>query len=847
MEHALRRHLDQKNILERSHVNQLLKKAVEKPVVSVVAGAGCGKTQAVSAFLRQSGIRTVWIQLSQLDNYPARFWEMLVDTVGRIDRDFSVQMREMGFPDSLEATNRFLHMLAASCYRAKKVVVAFDNLHLISAPSIQGFIENLLSSHIETLCAILISRTTPEFPHFNMYANDRIAQVTKDDLCFTPREVKEYLEMAGMKPGADYLKKVYEVTEGWPVAVHLTGLCAGKPCKDPLEYSLPLLFDLVEHEMFSRYSAGARHAIVKLSLLEDFPAELVKIAAGSHFAEVMELLDTNMFVTFNPFNGRYTLQYFFMCFLREKQLSLKTEDADRFYAQAAAWYQSQNAVVEAATYFERCREYDALSEIMRHHNQYDDPGGKAVLFLDMLERFPAGYLKNHKLIRILKAHFYIQVSDIDKAWRDFVELEEELEKSPSPENNTLLGEVCIGLGMASIIRQSWDFEKYFLRAGKLLERGSALITEKQMFVGAHNALFLFSSKKGEMRKTIKALFEVMPAASRAMNGCAYGFEHLAATEAHYYKREFEAAAQYAWRAIERAKQKEQHDIAAQGYMLLMRIEFARGDYPETEAMWQTLREYIQAHPSAMCNNILDIAEGWLYTRIGHYEKVAAWILDDTLNGKINAPISMGRERLIKAEYFLELKKYFELLGLLEEAAEFSKWRGFWFLLLKTHLLAAICQHRTGNVERAAQKLKEAYEMAHGNGIVMPFIEQGRHMRSLIQAVKNMGGHGLPEAWLNDIQKKASTFAKRQLYMVNEYAKRHKKAEAGGNLSAREREVLFALCQALTREEIADSCGISVNTVKSVLRSIYNKLGAVNRSDAIRIAVDSGLMGDKKDA
>jgi LuxR family maltose regulon positive regulatory protein len=50
-------------------------------------------------------------------------------------------------------------------------------------------------------------------------------------------------------------------------------------------------------------------------------------------------------------------------------------------------------------------------------------------------------------------------------------------------------------------------------------------------------------------------------------------------------------------------------------------------------------------------------------------------------------------------------------------------------------------------------------------------------------------------------------------------------------------VLTGLSQGLTREEIAGASGISLNTVKSVIRSVYNKLGALNRADAVRIAAN----------
>ncbi|MDR1571100.1 MAG: LuxR C-terminal-related transcriptional regulator [Clostridiales Family XIII bacterium] len=68
-----------------------------------------------------------------------------------------------------------------------------------------------------------------------------------------------------------------------------------------------------------------------------------------------------------------------------------------------------------------------------------------------------------------------------------------------------------------------------------------------------------------------------------------------------------------------------------------------------------------------------------------------------------------------------------------------------------------------------------------------------------------------------------------------------RASAGLTLSRREIEVLCELSQGLTREEIANKKYISVNTVKSEIKSIYNKLGAVNRADAVRISTGLGIL------
>jgi RNA polymerase sigma factor (sigma-70 family) len=52
------------------------------------------------------------------------------------------------------------------------------------------------------------------------------------------------------------------------------------------------------------------------------------------------------------------------------------------------------------------------------------------------------------------------------------------------------------------------------------------------------------------------------------------------------------------------------------------------------------------------------------------------------------------------------------------------------------------------------------------------------------------------------------------------------------LSEREQDVLQQLAQGRLYKEIADGLGITVNTVRTHIRSIYEKLQARNRSEAV---------------
>lgn len=67
------------------------------------------------------------------------------------------------------------------------------------------------------------------------------------------------------------------------------------------------------------------------------------------------------------------------------------------------------------------------------------------------------------------------------------------------------------------------------------------------------------------------------------------------------------------------------------------------------------------------------------------------------------------------------------------------------------------------------------------------------------------------------------------------------AEGPEPLTARELEVLELLASGLQNKEIADRLAISERTVKFHVSSILGKLGATNRTEAVAIAVQHGLI------
>ena len=61
------------------------------------------------------------------------------------------------------------------------------------------------------------------------------------------------------------------------------------------------------------------------------------------------------------------------------------------------------------------------------------------------------------------------------------------------------------------------------------------------------------------------------------------------------------------------------------------------------------------------------------------------------------------------------------------------------------------------------------------------------------------------------------------------------------LSPREAEVLAYIAQGLSNQDIADRCYLSINSVKTYIRTTYQKIGVTSRSRAVIWAVQHGFL------
>ena len=113
----------------------------------------------------------------------------------------------------------------------------------------------------------------------------------------------------------------------------------------------------------------------------------------------------------------------------------------------------------------------------------------------------------------------------------------------------------------------------------------------------------------------------------------------------------------------------------------------------------------------------------------------------------------------------------------------------------------------------------------------------------IDAVLRAGARGylLKGATIEEIERAIRTVARGERYLDARVASRVAALAHAPRLSPRERDVLRLLVAGQSNKEIAVSLHVTERTVKFHVTSIFNKLGAENRAQAVTIAHQRGLI------
>ncbi|MDR3295479.1 MAG: LuxR C-terminal-related transcriptional regulator [Clostridiales Family XIII bacterium] len=833
-------------LLDRPRIDALLTCAVRDALVTVVAGPGYGKTQAVASFMANTPARRIWINSSHLKNTPAHFWAGFMGAASETLPGRAERLASIGFPGTPARLASFLQLLEEESRSGAPLYFIADDYGRITHPKILRLFEHIVEAGLKNFCLVVISSTKTNIGVIGL-RNGGLSQITAEDLRFTEEEARRLFLQSGLSFSASRLKELLRRTDGWPLALHLlsvqpAGSGAGLPAPDAC-VNPEIIRALFQEAFFSAYSPEVRHLGVKLALLPAFSLEIVKAAGNFDMDEANALLRSNLFIRFDPASRLYSCQNMYRAFLAERAAVLEQKEKEDFYSMAGDVFLARGDMPEAMDCFEKCGRHEALFLAVKRYSG-ERPGllqERADYILEKLEALPAGFSGRHPYADYIKAAVYFCKMEFGRCRAFLAQLETRLQKAGTPEAFELLGEVYVLMGAVRMFCFKEDFADYFKKAVRCLPQGMPAGRPKLLYVGNRTVMGMDGSLPGALSRMEKAMHGAAPYYRQAARGDAGGLAQLFSAEAHFFTMNFSASKQHAFLAIKEGAENRQHDIVCNACYILARVALMQGDFNEMAGQINLLQNHIDEHKIEALYALRDCAAGWMHLKMGAPGKISPWILSPDFDARQWSVVTHGRDLLLYLQYLLHNGKYDELMLRLDQTEQIYAAHGNWAAKLTLHILRAICYMRRRELPAAMDAFRKAYGMSHQNHVIQPFVEFFPYLRGLMETAKDPGSPIEPE-WADRIGKKASSFSKRLSAVVKEYRAHDAGAPRSSVcLSKREKEVLHDLSQGFTREEIASSNYVSINTVKSEIRNIYNKLGAVNRADAVRISTVLGIL------
>jgi LuxR family maltose regulon positive regulatory protein len=195
-------------------------------------------------------------------------------------------------------------------------------------------------------------------------------------------------------------------------------------------------------------------------------------------------------------------------------------------------------------------------------------------------------------------------------------------------------------------------------------------------------------------------------------------------------------------------------------------------------------------------------------------------------------------RITQARAWIAQKEFDEAiqtLSCLEESALAGGRRGRLIEILLVKALALLAIRRK---DQAGETLTKSLTLAQAEGYVRIFLDEGRPMRQLL-------AHWLAHAGPGPIRDYAAHLLFHFEAEPHANPTGHQKVSLAGDLveplSQRELEVLGLMALGRTNQQIARQLIVAPGTVKAHTASIYRKLEAANRTEAVARARQLGIL------
>ncbi|MET7609025.1 LuxR C-terminal-related transcriptional regulator [Streptomyces avermitilis] len=858
--------------LRRERLVRHLDHALRTPLTMVNGAAGAGKTLLVADWAAGQDRSVAWLTTDAADQGCGTFWAYLLQALRASDVPLPA---EVGFPaDANRVDHTLLARLAADLsVRDRPVVVVLDEYDRVTDPEIADQLEFVLHHAGRGMRLIFVTRTEPLLPLHRYRAAGDMTEIRDAELAFTPEEAAELLELHGLRLSVHAARGLVERTRGWAAGLRLCALAAQER-PDPETYlkefeaDRSTVADFLLAEVLKRQPPETQDLLLRVSVLERFCPELANALTDRTDAEAIlaGLHRENAFVE-HLGHAWYRLHPLFgeilRAHLRVRLPGLEPE----LHRRAALWLRRSGSLAETLGHGAAAGDWEFTAGAL-----VDDLAiGQLFTGLrsdDLAELFSRmGPDATSPATELVRAARDLSRGDLDRGLTHLRHVGQSLagERTPTGGDSEGLAAARLSCALlealaARLTGAPGRAEAAAEAAGKLQAEVSPRLLDRHPELTALLLTHLGSARLWAGR------FEDARAALTTVTGCSGGAStalpreeslgHLALID--YLNGWLGRAERKALAAMGETERFSLPRASGSGIGLLVLAAVAvdRNELGEAQALLdvaadahRAMRDPVReagraiatarlllargnpraaieaAEPAVAADVVSPWAEGHtaLVASAAHLAEgrpeAAAELLQAVPDDQLACAVGAARAQLAAGRpgAAIDLLDRLHLTGRTGPA-----------VTVRASLVRAQAADAAGDSATARRLVAQALQEARRERLRRPFLEAGPWIRPLLGTAPLRGPaagrlapgpppHGAPRP---EDQPPAP--------VVEE-------------LSGREREVLQRLAELMSTEEIAADLYVSVNTVKTHLKSVYRKLAVNRRHDAVRRARELRLL------
>ncbi|MQA11073.1 MAG: AAA family ATPase [Pseudonocardiaceae bacterium] len=831
-------------------------------VTLVCAPPGFGKTTLLASWVhrrRREGGGTAWVNIDEHDNDPFVLWSAILTALEN-DAITVGGARRVPRPPRRGEERRLIAALHETIDRQPhQIWLVLDDVQRLRERDALHGLELLLANLPKRLHVIISTRTGLLMPLHLLRISGGLRELGAAELAFTETETVAVLRGHGVTLAQSDLTRLMQRTEGWPAIVRLAALALSESDDhiatiDSFVETDRAVADYLVGEVLSKLPADVQEFLLRTSVCERFTIELASKLTGRDDAGVLlqRLERVNTLVSrSSPHSEWFRYHSLLLDYLRVALRSRSLATVAELHRVAAGWFVRQGDALAALPHAISVGDHDLIADLVVQYGPAIVLGGQmwtlrrlsrdlpravaerpAVSAMLAVAELSTGerYLAEERLTKLtadsLATHDAV-VRDISLvALTRHARLTGRLSPQVHELGNRLDDIVDLDLRMLALFNLGTVlfWLGHLRRARDELMRALDLARERGYDYAVAHCLSHLAAVDGAANNV-----DAMTRGAREAIGFARerGIDdnpgtciaHAAAAWAAYQSLDDETARVEARKAAELAPASDDRTVELCARSM---AEIAASTEQPHDALlrlrecWGALDRRERLQPAMVA--IVGVAEQKMALRLGRadwaaevYRRASAWIADSGEILFLRARVHAYRGLATTARADLEKISS----GLVRCVASNTE--------IEAHLLAASLADRAGDQQTARTQLIAALEKAESGRVLRPFLDTGRDLRPLL--ARQVGRLG-----------KLDGFAGEVLAAVPAAP-----TGTGVELSPREAQLLLELPSLSTTEEIAGRLYVSVNTVKTHLRSIYRKLGVTSRREAVLVARRHGLL------